>query len=251
MLQNCKNATTLVRNACYYGCWAVSPSFKNCFCVAFKMTFVYDFGIQMGSLFEFNFADIARKKRADIDAVKMCIWALVWRGRRQGQGCLALQIMQNGVPIPSHLAPPVGVRRIIRASRPVAGPLATAFLAFANSGMFSCPWLLACWLCIVVNDCFAQVLCWNVCWMAGFWILDVKELSISEAEESCRFGGRSCCVGGSVPQFWHPGAPFWHLGGTLGDPGSSRMDTSASRIDLQRFGDDRRPYFESLSGTES
>ena len=98
MLQNCKNATLLLRNACFQGCWAVpctsfSQTFRRFFCVAVKISFLCDFcrfGPPKGSLFKpifADFADFAWKRACWNWGLKNdAVLALICKGRRQRRG---------------------------------------------------------------------------------------------------------------------------------------------------------------------
>ena len=83
---------------------------------------------------------------------------------------------------------------------------------------------------VLFGLCFIEVLYWNVCWLAGFVVLVLKEFFISETEHVCHF---------LCPKLWfrRPGAsilaplgtilaPWGHLGDLL----SSRKDTWGSRV---------------------
>ena len=87
--------------------------------------------------------------------------------------------------------------------------------------------------CVGVFGClflFTKSLCWNVCWLAGFWVSVLKAILCPKNKMVIIFGAPNCDLGGLVPPFWYLWGLFWHLGGTLGDLGSSRKDTWGSRV---------------------
>ena len=65
----------------------------------------------------------------------------------------------------------------LKASPLPPAPLAVAFFLVAGlvawQSFDGLAGLLACWVLLSVF-CFANTLCWSVCWLVGFWMLDSR-----------------------------------------------------------------------------
>ena len=111
---------------------------------------------------------------------------------------------------------------------------------------------MACWVVrfSVFGGRFIQFLCWNVCWLAGFWMLVLKAFFILEQEKVIIFSVQNSDLGGPVPPSWHLCRPFWHIGGTRASREQQEGHMGVWNRSFNDFGMIFVPHFDSFAGTE-